>query len=278
MATLNKGIKASQHYDFGPWHIESEQSHILPSKCANTIPCTEVTENVKDSCQQPLCNFCRFENQLALPKLPDMTFADNYLKIEHSKGFGIHFNCFDSLREVENPRKPMKVAIADAWSESRDSAEQKEVIKPFDWTFYTKYKGTFVGEKALEVIPTTERIDMEKLKVKEEIKFYEDLCLFEDELADNGIAQLAVKMRVMDSGFFILLRYFLRVDNVVAKFHDTRIYHEAGNNYMLRECCIRENKLTEIEIPTAILINPPQLAERLRIKEVSTEILKFPNS
>jgi len=35
---------------------------------------------------------------------------------------------------------------------------------------------------------------MEKLKIKEKIYFYEDLILYEDELADNGIAKLNVKM------------------------------------------------------------------------------------
>ena len=35
---------------------------------------------------------------------------------------------------------------------------------------------------------------MEQLKVKEKIFFYEDLILYEDELADNGIAKLNVKM------------------------------------------------------------------------------------
>ena len=41
---------------------------------------------------------------------------------------------------------------------------------------------------------TDERIDMEQLKVKEKIYFYEDVILFEDELADNGISKLNVKM------------------------------------------------------------------------------------
>ena len=35
---------------------------------------------------------------------------------------------------------------------------------------------------------------MEKLKVKEKIHFYEDVVLFEDELADNGVSRLNVKI------------------------------------------------------------------------------------
>lgn len=47
---------------------------------------------------------------------------------------------------------------------------------------------------SFQVQSTDERIDMEQLKVKEKIYFYEDVILFEDELADNGISKLNVKM------------------------------------------------------------------------------------
>ena len=37
--------------------------------------------------------------------------------------------------------------------------------------------------------------------------------------------------RVMASGFFILLRFFMRVDGLLIRMNDTRIYHEV--NYVL---------------------------------------------
>ena len=65
--------------------------------------------------------------------------------------------------------------------------------------------------------PTKERIDLEQLKVKEKIYFYEDIILYEDELADNGVAKLSVKMASIDpkfksdfkSYFFLSLEYFI---------------------------------------------------------------------
>lgn len=48
--------------------------------------------------------------------------------------------------------------------------------------------------------------------------------LYEDELGDNGCSMLGVKVRVMPSGFLILQRFFLRVDNVVFRIFDTRMY------------------------------------------------------
>ena len=45
-----------------------------------------------------------------------------------------------------------------------------------------------------QVSETTERIDLEKLKVREKIHFYEDILLFEDELSDNGTSIMNVKI------------------------------------------------------------------------------------
>ncbi|CAG8679130.1 16824_t:CDS:1, partial [Acaulospora colombiana] len=41
---------------------------------------------------------------------------------------------------------------------------------------------------------TTERINIEKLKIPEPILFYDEIVLFEDELADNGTALLNAKV------------------------------------------------------------------------------------
>lgn len=42
-------------------------------------------------------------------------------------------------------------------------------------------------------IPTTERIDVSRLKKQEPIYLIDEIVLYEDELADNGISQLTVK-------------------------------------------------------------------------------------
>lgn len=45
-----------------------------------------------------------------------------------------------------------------------------------------------------QVMPTTERIDMEKLKAREQIMFFEEVLLFEDELHDHGVSMISVKI------------------------------------------------------------------------------------
>lgn len=39
----------------------------------------------------------------------------------------------------------------------------------------------------------------------------------------------------MPNAWFVLVRYYLRVDNVVVRLFDTRLYHEIGTDYILRE-------------------------------------------
>jgi type 2A phosphatase activator TIP41 len=39
-----------------------------------------------------------------------------------------------------------------------------------------------------------QKIDYEKLKVKEPILFFDDIILYEDELDDNGVSKLSAKI------------------------------------------------------------------------------------
>ena len=41
---------------------------------------------------------------------------------------------------------------------------------------------------------TAERIDIEKLKAREHILFFDEVLLFEDELHDHGVSMLSVKI------------------------------------------------------------------------------------
>ena len=69
-----------------------------------------------------------------------------------------------------------------------------KVSHPFDWTFTTDYSGTVLGGQGAALSNTEQRIDMEKLKQKEAILFFDEIHLYEDELADHGCASLSVKV------------------------------------------------------------------------------------
>lgn len=73
-----------------------------------------------------------------------------------------------------------------------DQPHVEHEAKPFDWTFTTDYSGTLLG--GLKAEPSDIHIDLEKLKRREQILFYSDVTLFEDELHDNGTAICSVKI------------------------------------------------------------------------------------
>jgi type 2A phosphatase activator TIP41 len=64
--------------------------------------------------------------------------------------------------------------------------------------------------------------------------------LYEDELADNGISILSCKIRVMPSRLLLLSRFFMRLDNVVLRLRDTRIYVDFDDLEVIREHQSRE--------------------------------------
>ena len=53
---------------------------------------------------------------------------------------------------------------------------------------------SFLPVVHLKVTETAERIDMEKLKAREQIMFFDDVLLFEDELHDHGVSMIRVKI------------------------------------------------------------------------------------
>ncbi|CAG2101705.1 unnamed protein product, partial [Medioppia subpectinata] len=273
-------------------------SHILQSKCVSPFICDKTKDTVNGLSSEAavdldrVCMCCRYEYLLSMPHMPDMTYANNWLIVDHKTGFSLRFNCLDALRVVskELPRH-LKVDAANDWMKSRaDSQYTRFTAKPFDWTFTTDYKGSVVsvaddgthvaidGSAGVEFAPTDQRIDIERLKRKDEILYYDDVDLFEDELADHGVAKCSVKIRVMKQSFFILMRFFLRIDNVLVRMNDTRLYHEVGTDFILREYTNREAFVKDLHIPAPVLIDPVQLANHLPLQQTICHKLSFKSS
>lgn len=261
-------VNSEEQY-FHPWNVKYEQSHILHSKCPKEGGCNSNDEDAH------LCAFCIYSQKVTLPQLPDMVFPKNTLILRHVNGCELNFNPLDALLLVSNGPMNLEIACADAWKESRqDSGYLGRMVKSFDWTFTTEYKGTLIGNWKVET--TNDRIDMDKLKIKKAILFYHDLTLFEDELHDNGCAVCSVKIRVMPNEFFILLRYFLRIDGVLIRLNDTRIYHDFETNYMLREFTSRQGIIRELKVPPQMLTDPSAIAQHLPLTKSLYEKISFP--
>ncbi|CAG7722799.1 unnamed protein product [Allacma fusca] len=245
-----------QYYNFDGWTIAITKSTILPSSCychllnkdladSSIVESSGVQENGggngslggESKSEPQVCHVCRYNSELSITHLPEMIFPDNVLRVTFAESnFTLEFNALDALKLISNAPEALHVAFAKEWKAAQDGGPLPGEIR-YDWTFSTDYKGT-VTSQSVESQPdyrTEEKLNMEKLKQRENILFYEELSLYEDELHDNGTSNLSVKIRVMPSGFFILQRFFLRVDSVMAKICDTRVHYEAGNKYILRE-------------------------------------------
>lgn len=93
-----------ESFEFSQWNLKSVKNHILPSKSPSSTPCSD--------------RHAAF-HELSIPYLPDMVFPDNILRIQLSSGAGIEFNALDALKLVNDKEDSVKVAIAEAWKESR---------------------------------------------------------------------------------------------------------------------------------------------------------------
>ncbi|KAI8925360.1 TIP41-like family-domain-containing protein [Entophlyctis helioformis] len=215
--------------------------------------------------KRPICNASeldRVAEQVAIP-LPEMLFGNNRLAIEHRCGLLVSLDAVSALARVDNRPEAadrIKVACAAQWSKNSSNTHEKirDIIKPYDWTYSTEHRGlvTVVGKAAreggngngiegesgaqLEMVPSDVGINIQQLLKPEPILFYDELVLFEDELADNGVALLSLRVRVMPSCFLVLQRFFLRVDGVMFRVIDTRYYHEFGSDVLIREFHSRE--------------------------------------
>lgn len=114
------------------------------------------------------------------------------------------------------------------------------------------------------------------------ILFYDDVMLYEDELADNGIAVFSCKVRVMPERLLLLCRFFLRLDGVVVRVRDTRVYVEFSSGAIIRHYTAKEDSYENMRrklnsrrenVPEA-LRDANLMASMLPIVEEATEVLR----
>jgi type 2A phosphatase activator TIP41 len=214
---------------------------------------------------------------------PEMIFGDNLAQIQHlPSGWSISFNAYDALDRVDKTGAAMlKVAYSSEWQQNRKKQFEdiKEVVKPFDWSYSTDYKGTTTEPPAFE--PTETQIPLALLRRPDPILFFDDVVLYEDELADNGIAMLSCKIRVMPARLLLLSRFFMRLDDVIFRIRDTRVYVEFATGEVIREYTAREEKFETVKRSLhgmqddvlALMRDPNRLAEKLPVVDRTLERL-----
>lgn len=168
-----------------------------------------------------------------------MTFAANCMQIENGS-FKIRFSCLDALRALSKDTD-LKVAASRHWSDSR-----VQVHQTYDWTYSTYAEGELVhsaarGRTYSWVENNAALIDHALLRQRAPILHYDELVLYEDELADNGQSIYSIQLRVMPWGWFVLARHFLRVDRVCLRTREVRLMNcHAKPGEIVKEVKVRQ--------------------------------------
>lgn len=196
--------------------------------------------------------------------LPEIVFGNSCVTLTHeASGATVSFTALDALRGwVDEGLPPLQVADAAQWQRARESdiKQHRAHMLQYDWTFTTKYIGTYragpnappaaasaaapppppvdgssaaAGAAGSSVAPsqdgfawedTCDQIDRGLLMERDPILFYDEVPLYESDLDDTGGCSVTVRLRVMPKCWLVLVRYWLRVDGMLVKLRDTRLF------------------------------------------------------
>lgn len=258
------------------------------------------------------------ENALKM-KIPEMTFVNNKISIKYSDLYEYLIDSTSMLDSVKREvDESIKVSNSKHWekhnekhNKSNKSATTEDDGLNFDWTYTpVDYVGkiTYINDafsrRHIDVIAEDKsRIPFKKLAHQVDIKTFDTVLHFEDELNDNGISLSYSRIRVVDTKVkddsmkdkkikytYILTRFFLRVDNVMVRVIDLRTYFNLkkpnkiivqqdvfekwieGNNEDLSEIDKLKSFESVLESEHVILKNLNKVAERTKYLTINVNI------
>lgn len=281
---------------------------IIPAPVA-TLPASD-TPNIRlgdhwtvTASKRPICNARELhvlETELGLAALPEMVFGNNHIRVYNDEfQCGLEFNARDALGLVALEDCGIRVAYSKDWLQSKRQQQQQQepgtasgggvevteeslnIIHNYDWTYTTPYRGTLIDSQGHEFIrDDKELLPIDLLSRPDRILYFEDMILFEDELADNGISIMQCKIRVMDERLLLLNRFFLRVDDVLFRVIDTRVYVEFKTNKIVREWKWLESSYQDVKSkcgihgdPSTFLRDSDWVAKHLPLKQRQCEYM-----
>jgi type 2A phosphatase activator TIP41 len=135
----------------------------------------------------------------------------------------------------------IKVPESQTW---KDRIKGGVKCEEYDWTWFTSYTGHITTAATSDSKSCSGSVDTSKTSAATNtdssdavwtqcehsgfdtallqdssipILYFDETVLYEDFIHDHGIVQLSVKVRVMPQCWFVLLRFWLRLDGVMLK-------------------------------------------------------------
>ncbi|KAI9679658.1 MAG: hypothetical protein M1829_001620 [Trizodia sp. TS-e1964] len=217
---------------------------------------------------------------LGIP-IPQEPYGDNLVAIAHpASGWRIEFNARDALDRVNKEAADLHVVCAESWEKVVANMPDIRIgtVKGYDWTFSTDYRGTLTpgSPTTPRFEPSAASIPLDLLRRADPVLFQPaPVYLFADDLDDWGASMLVVKVRVMPARLLLLSRFYLRLEGVVFRLRDTRVYVEFGTGEVLREYTARQEGFGEVEKKLALTRDDSLLRDPGRLPELLDRLSKL---
>ncbi|KAF1770655.1 hypothetical protein GCK72_002476 [Caenorhabditis remanei] len=192
---------------------------------------------------------------------PEVCFKNGRLSMTFNKGSIISFSYSDAVE-----------VMMEGKGESKVTENEKEREKTMDYfSQASHYKGTTNG---WEISPTDEAIRNEKRTKSDDAEFTASFKLFEEQLPKDFV-KLSARARIAKGGcFYVLLRFYMRVDGVLLRVCDTRIVGDSDSHHVIREWQLRERKYEELgTTDEARLLDADQPWKEFKVFKATTEKL-----
>ena len=222
------------------------------------------TENMLNSKDLDILIKNKEENGLYISHLPEIFYGFNRLfLLNESQNFCYEFNPLQMLSLTNNNvrqklLKEKEIYYIPIQAKSKYS-KTDDTKNEMDWSFSSPYMGHITSinncimNKYYPKINETKKFRTEKsnmtfpeIKV-ENVLNYNQVQFFEDELGDIGLSEGKIGFGVMDQCFLGLMRCYLRVDNMLVRNIDTKIYHKFGEKYIIRNFSLKEKTYDELK-------------------------------
>ena len=222
------------------------------------------TENMLNSKDLDILIKNKEENGLYISHLPEIFYGFNRLfLINESQNFCYEFNPLQMLSLTNNNvrqklLKEKEIYYIPTQAKSQYS-KTDDTKNEMDWSFSSPYMGHITSinncimNKYYPKINETKKFRTEKSNMRfpeikvENVLNYNQVQFFEDELGDIGLSEGKIGFGVMEQCFLGLMRCYLRVDNMLVRNIDTKIYHKFGEKYIIRNFSVKEKTYDELK-------------------------------
>jgi hypothetical protein len=203
----------------------------LQGPMANEAWLNHTTEQLLELCQYS-------PQQRRRINLPEVCFSHATVKVTLGS-LSLTWNCYEALHAWSRAHAAiqlgssmefqgvsvLKTIDAELWSRK----EIQNTDFHYDWTYSTPLSVATSGAVLWIELPQS-GLNLALLQdTSQPILYFDDIELYEDDLHDNGVVNVRVKLRLMPTCLYVLSRCWCRVDGTLLRCRETRTMVEFGD-------------------------------------------------